>query len=144
MLAIKPCQFHASSINFMLPTHQNTDPYPVTPESSINFSVLIEKGVQAFAESTVAALRSSVLPNRIGELALRKQMLTIEQLSRVLKEQSLVKHPLGEVAIGLGLLTRRQVHELLSVQAQERERLVGLILQAMAKFASGSSDVPTP
>lgn len=55
----------------------------------------------------------------LGQIALQNGMLTMKQIMQIVGEQAIVSElPFGEVAIRLKLLTAEQVAELLYLQAQ--------------------------
>jgi hypothetical protein len=77
--------------------------------------------------------------NTIGMVALRMNLLTVEQIDHILETQESEGNGrrFGEVAESLGLLSHRQVARLLSVQSLNRELELGERL-----VLSGRIDVP--
>ncbi len=65
--------------------------------------------------------------NTIGMLALRMNLLSVEQIDRILEQQEREGNVrrFGELAESLGLLSRAQVDRLLAVQTLNRELELG-------------------
>lgn len=63
----------------------------------------------------------------IGNLAVEQEMLTPDEVQRVLGAQTTTHAPFGELAIEMGLLSQTDVNQLLALQVQRTESL-GLVL----------------
>src|SRR5436305_14625186 len=76
--------------------------------------------------------------NTIGMLALRMNLLTVEQIDQILEmqEQEGNSRRFGEVAEALGFLSPRQVSRLLAVQSLNREMELGARLVLSGRIDS--------
>ena len=93
---------------------------------------LLERG-RVSAHDMDAARRMQLINNHlIGVLALDHGFLKPANLEHILNHQTACSPPrFGEVAIGLGYLSRSQLEELLTIQAENRLRIGDvLVLQS--------------
>jgi hypothetical protein len=94
---------------------------------------LLERG-RVSAHDMDAARRMQLINNHlIGVLALDHGLIKPADLEHILQHQTASSPParFGEVAIGLGYLSRTQLEELLTIQAENRLRIGDvLVLQS--------------
>lgn len=94
---------------------------------------LIMRGRVSKTEVDMACKMQLVNNHMIGVLAVDHSLLTAAELEKVLHHQAdaTSRLPFGEVAIGLGLLSRVDLQQLLQIQAENRLRIgEALVLQS--------------
>jgi hypothetical protein len=94
---------------------------------------LIMRGRVSKTEVDMACRMQGVNNHMIGVLAVDHSLITAAELEKVLHHQadSGSRLPFGEVAIGLGLLSRGDLQQLLQIQAENRLRIgEALVLQS--------------
>jgi hypothetical protein len=94
---------------------------------------LIMRGRVSKTEVDIACRSQLVTNHLIGILAVDQGLMTPAELEQVLHHQAIARPELrfGEVALGLGMLTRNQLDGLLELQAEDRLRIgEALVLQS--------------
>jgi hypothetical protein len=94
---------------------------------------LVMRGRVSKTEVDIACRAQLVTNHLIGILAVDQGLMTPVELEQVLQHQAVARPELrfGEVALGLGMLTRSQLDGLLELQAENRLRIgEALILQS--------------
>jgi hypothetical protein len=96
---------------------------------------LLMRGKVSKTDIDAACQMQKVNNHLIGVLALDRSMITQEQLEEILRQQ-MQSQPymrFGEVAIGLGYLTRAQIERLIDIQDENRLR-IGEILVLQSRM----------
>lgn len=94
---------------------------------------LIMRGRVSKTEVDIACRTQLVTNHLIGILAVDQGLMTADELEQVLNHQTTARPELrfGEVALGLGVMTRSQLDGLLELQAENRLRIgEALVLQS--------------
>ena len=94
---------------------------------------LIMRGRVSKTEVDIACRTQLVTNHLIGILAVDQGLITADELEQVLSHQATTRPELrfGEVALGLGIITRIQLDGLLELQAENRLRIgEALVLQS--------------
>jgi hypothetical protein len=97
----------------------------------MQFGLYLKKKGIISAEQLVAALEAQQKQLvRIGQLAIEEGVLTPREVFQVLRSQSESPHGrFGEIAIGLGLMTCSQLHGLLILQMDRKRPLSEILVQ---------------
>jgi hypothetical protein len=100
----------------------------------MQFGLYLKKKGIVSAEQLVAALEAQQKQLvRIGQLAIEEGVLTPREVFQVLRSQSESPHGrFGEIAIGLGMITRNQLQELLILQLDRKRPLSEILVQQHA------------